>query len=71
MHQLPDFIPALSEHLSSEGIDVKALTKSLSNYMRHFPTPDHYEEPFDFIEAMNYREKIEPFLEVLKDEQRA
>lgn len=68
MHPLPDFIPALSEHLSSDGIDVKALLRSISDYLRDFPKPDHYEDPFDFIEAMDYKEKIEPFLKVLNNE---
>jgi hypothetical protein len=64
----PDFLPALSEHLKANGIDVGNLMLSIKSYMMENQAPDHYEQPFDFIESMSYFEAVEPFLTLLENE---
>jgi hypothetical protein len=41
---------------------------SIKSYMMENQAPDHYEQPFDFIESMSYFEAVEPFLTLLENE---
>ena len=67
MYAKPDFIPSVTEFLNSEDIDTKALKSALLTYLLHFPTPDHFSDPYDYISAMSYYDSIQSFLEIINN----
>jgi hypothetical protein len=57
--------PSVTAYLESEGICPQTLKKLLDYYLAEFPKPDHYEEPFEYLEAITVFDKIEDFKKLL------
>lgn len=57
--------PDVAEYLKNEGISPDTLKALLERYTAEFPKPDHYVEPFEYIEAITVYDTIEDFKKLL------
>lgn len=57
--------PSVTAYLESEGVCPKTLKALLALYTAEFPQPDHYGEPFEYLEAMTAYDTIEDFKKLL------
>lgn len=68
MYAKPDSIPPVTSFLKSEDIKTGVLEFALFAYLSACEMPDHYEDPYEYIEAVSYIETIQAFVEILKHE---
>jgi hypothetical protein len=68
MYFKPTQIPAISDFLINNCEDINFLINTIEIYLKSFTLPDHFEEPSDYVCAMDYLSNIEGFLAILKHE---